>query len=573
MESYDYSIELLNTAKLRMVNEESKFVAVKGHLDAYHEAIQLALRVYRETGEERFLEKAFRYAESSKSFALLSEIRNNEVMEFAGLPSQVKNEEERLSREITAYEELLFSEQLKEYPDSLKLTNFSNKLFNLRDDYNNLLYEIENNYPNYYELKYNPHFTTLKEIRNNIGRREALVEYVLSDTLLTMFIIDEKGVDVVHQPVEPSFSGECIEYYRLIHTQDFNNHAHDTYRRYVELGRKFHRVLVEPALAHTEETTVTFVPDGALMYLPFESFLTADTDAEYINYRDLPYLIHDLSVGYTYSSTLLFSERMQSEPTKDKVLAFAPTYANLFDFEEPLVWNRQSNPDFLIPLKGVKEEVRNISQRVPARVFMDYQATENNFKKHAPGYSIIHLAMHTIMNDEHPMYSRLAFTRTEEDTTQDDDLFTYEIYNMRLNARMIVLSSCSSGYGKMLKGEGMMSLARGFFYAGCPSIIMTLWQVSDRSSAELMNGFYKYLKKGKSKHEALRLAKIDYIRESDGLKTNPYFWSAFICVGDNSPVYSRSGLIWWILVVAAFAGSIIYIQVRTSRKKKNSSQH
>jgi CHAT domain-containing protein len=129
---------------------------------------------------------------------------------------------------------------------------------------------------------------------------------------------------------------------------------------------------------------------------------------------------------------------------------------------------------------------------------------------------------------------------------------------------MAVLSSCNSGTGKMQKGEGMMSLARGFIYAGCPSIIMTLWQVADKSSSELMTSFYKYPKRGKSKQEAMRLAKIDYLETADDLTSNPYFWSGFVVLGDGSPIYRKTGFAYWLMVIVVFAGIMIYFQYRKS---------
>jgi CHAT domain-containing protein len=170
------------------------------------------------------------------------------------------------------------------------------------------------------------------------------------------------------------------------------------------------------------------------------------------------------------------------------------------------------------------------------------------------------------MKDENPLHSLLAFTNIPgEDTTEDNRLYAYEIYNLKLNAQMAVLSSCSSGFGKMHKGEGMMSLARGFIYAGCPSIVMTLWQVSDKSSSELMTSFYKYLRKGKSKQEAMRLSKIDYLDSADDLTSNPYFWSGFVVLGDNSPVYRRSGVVYWVSIIVLFIGILFFFQY-----KKNS---
>ncbi len=127
---------------------------------------------------------------------------------------------------------------------------------------------------------------------------------------------------------------------------------------------------------------------------------------------------------------------------------------------------------------------------------------------------------------------------------------------------MAVLSSCSSGFGKMHRGEGMMSLARGFYYAGCPSVVMTLWQVSDKSSSELMTDFYKYLKKGKSKQEAMRLAKIDYLDSSDDLTSNPYFWSGFVVLGDSSPIYKKSGMVYWVCILALFIALLVFFQYK-----------
>jgi CHAT domain-containing protein len=221
--------------------------------------------------------------------------------------------------------------------------------------------------------------------------------------------------------------------------------------------------------------------------------------------------------------------------------------------------------EILFPLVGTIKEVQSINETVPSRVFINEKATEANFKKYASDYSVLHLAMHTIMRDDNPLNSLLAFTNVEEDSLEDNRLYAYEIYNLKLNAHMAVLSSCNSGLGEMKKGEGMMSLARGFIYAGCPSIIMTLWQVADKSSSELMTSFYKYLKRGRSKQEAMRLAKIDYLQKADDLTSNPYFWSGFVVLGDSSPIYNRSGLMYWAIVILAFAGILSYLQFRRSR--------
>ncbi len=565
-EAYILTITILNSTKLSMQNEDSKLFATSQILEVYNEAIFVGKLLYEITGEFQYLEKSFEFAESSKSFALFSEIKDVEAMEFSDLPAEVKEKEQRFIGEIQGYEEMLYEEQLSVEPDSNQIAFYKDKLFHLKDDYNDLMQEIEINYAKYYELKYNPKFITLKEVQQKLPYRDALIEYVLTDTMLITFVVDKKGINVFSQEIGPEFASECIEYYKILHEQNFSNGVRDSYRRFVSLGRKFYKILIEPCFQYTERKNFTLVPDGAITYLPFEALLTDDADTEYINYLILPYMIKDYSVGYSHSSTLMFSKRIQSKPPENKVLAFAPAYVNPLNRKDSS-WMRQviDDSEFLLPLGGIIKEVQSISETVPSKVFLNEQATEANFKKYAPDYNVLHLAMHTIMKDDNPLYSHLAFTTVETaDTTEDNKLYAYEIYNLKLNAKMAVLSSCSSGFGKMQKGEGMMSLARGFIYAGCPSIVMTLWQVSDKSSSDLMTSFYKYLKKGKSKHEALRLSKIDYLDTADDLTSNPYFWSGFVVVGDGSPIYRKSGMAYWMVIVTVFIGILVFFQYRKS---------
>ena len=569
-EAYQKTIEILNYMKLAMTDEDSRVFAASQILEVYTEAVYIGKMLYDLTGEFKYLEQSFEFAETSKSFALYSEIKDVEAMQFSDLPADIKLQEKRFMGEMQAYEELLYKEQIKSEPDSAQIEFFKETLFHLKDDYDGLYKDIEANYPKYYELKYEPKFVTLEEAQDKLSYRDALIEYVLSDSLLITYIVDRKGINVFSQEIGPEFAGECLEYYALLNNQNFSGGVHENYRRYVNLGYKLYTTLIEPCLEYTDRKNFTIIPDGAITYIPFEGLLTQGTDTEYINYLDLPYLIKDYSVGYSHSSTLLFSERYKSKSPEEKVLAFAPIYENSMNTMDTAQFRQVlENSDFLFPLVGTIKEVQSINETVPSKVYINEQATEANFKKYAADYNVLHLAMHTIMKDDAPLYSLLAFTNVDTgDTIEDNRLYAYEIYNMKLNAQMAVLSSCNSGTGKMQKGEGMMSLARGFIYAGCPSIIMTLWQVADKSSSELMTSFYKYLKRGKSKQEAMRHAKIDYLETADDLTSNPYFWSGFVVLGDGSPIYRKSGFAYWMIVISLFAGIVIFLQYRKTRANR-----
>src|SRR5258706_3672618 len=117
--------------------------------------------------------------------------------------------------------------------------------------------------------------------------------------------------------------------------------------------------------------------------------------------------------------------------------------------------------------------------------------------------------MHSLVNDENPMMSVMVFSSADDDTTDVNELTAIELYNMSLKSDLAVLSACNTGFGKLHRGEGIMSFSRAFSYAGVPSAVISLWQVPDKATSKIMVNFYKYLKAGESKDLALQHAKLD----------------------------------------------------------------
>ncbi|MDP4187480.1 MAG: CHAT domain-containing protein, partial [Bacteroidota bacterium] len=284
----------------------------------------------------------------------------------------------------------------------------------------------------------------------------------------------------------------------------------------------------------------------------------------YLHFKDLPYLIRDHSVRYSYSAGLIEAQKEQFAKWHPRLLAFAPDYV---DGKGKSLLAYTGQRQGYEPLPGVAEEVMSIARFMPGKIILGRKATKTAFNTFANDYDVLHLAMHAVINDENPMFSTLVFASDNPGSSMGL-LNTFEIYNQDLHARMAVLSACNTGKGQLRKGEGMISLARGFAYAGVPSIVMTLWSVNDNSSAKLMTGFYSFLAKGADKASSLRNAKLNYIQQASVLKSHPFYWAGYVLTGSNSPLYLSgtsyiplAGLLLIVLV-------LLYVWKRFKRRGK-----
>ncbi|NUM82175.1 CHAT domain-containing protein [bacterium] len=213
-----------------------------------------------------------------------------------------------------------------------------------------------------------------------------------------------------------------------------------------------------------------------------------------------------------------------------------------------------------------EKELDAIAEVLPGKFYKFTDASEERFKSEAPKHRIIHLATHAIIDDKAPLYSKLIFAKNPKGR-EDGLLHTYELYNMRLNADLAVLSACNTGSGMLVRGEGVISLARGFLYAGCPSIVMSLWSIDDKSTSLLMRNFYEGLSQGLTKDEALRESKLKMINSGDPVMSNPYYWAGFVTIGDTRPIRIENPgrPDWWIYILA---GIIIVLAGLATRFRK-----
>jgi CHAT domain-containing protein len=290
---------------------------------------------------------------------------------------------------------------------------------------------------------------------------------------------------------------------------------------------------LEPKLSNIERLII--IPDDELNYLPFEA-LTDEKGR---------YLVEKFSIQYQYSTALLGKD---VNTTKAKgTLAFAPFASKGYS---------DSFGTRLSVLPASKEETKDLQ----GKIFKDSSALKINFLASANHYGIIHLATHASVDNEMPLRSFISFYPVSGSNQDDYKLYAQEIYNLNLDStQLVILSACETGTGKLIKGEGLMSLSRAFAYAGCPNIITSLWKAEDKTTAFITQKLHYYLDKGYSKDKALQQAKLDLLKSDEidpGLKTANY-WAHLIFIGNYEPQDKSSD--WWWIALCIIIAALIYI--------------
>lgn len=572
-ETYSLAIQLMEALRSTYQEEDSKLMIAGTEKNMVLNAIKTQVEIYRKINDNKAFEKAFEYSEKGKSSVLLSYLRDNEAKNLGKIPEQLLKMDISLKSDLAFYNRLVFDESIKKDANQSKIDLWNTTLFELSRKHDSLIDVIEKNYPAYYNLKYDNSVIPITSVQKQLTEKQALIEYTLADSLLYMFVITRNESELYVSSLDTLFYHNLKVIREMLIGKSFNNYSPEDFRAFTHSSYQLYQVLLDPAKSQTQDKDLIIVPDADLGYLSFDILLTKPADAKAKGYRGLSYLIKQVPVSYAPSATALFEGLKDTEVvTNHKVLAFAPSYDNIKAIKVDELLRGRTYRDYLLPIPGAQEEVKILKKIFRSKVFDGEEATEKSFKKNARDFSILHLAMHTIINNENPMYSKLVFFHNS-DTVEDGMLNTSELFGMKLNAELAVLSACNTGTGKLEQGEGIMSLSRGFFYAGVPSIIMTSWAVEDQSGALLMSSFYKYLEKGKPKNEALQLAKIEYLENTDQLKAHPHFWAAYMNIGDIQPIRNlKHPVAWYLYGIYALAGLIlITATILYYRKRKRIS--
>jgi CHAT domain-containing protein len=553
-------VSLLDKMRINISEEESRLVLGDKYRDSYYNAIRDFSMLYNLTTDKMFLEKAFMYSEKSKVASLLTSTRELKAVQFQ-IPPDVAEFELKLKRDISTLNMFITDEGNKENSDNVLINSWNEKLVKNLSIKDSLVNVLEKKYPGYYQIKYNTRVASLNDIPRIVGRNGNYINYLLSDTILYIFVANRKHKQILSVTVDTGFYNNIRQFRNLLSMPDLSGDALNQYNSYQTSGVELSKKLVDPVRPYLISNKLFISPDNILSYIPFETIPTARSSESRPFFRSIPYMINDFEISYTYSATFMAESLSERSTFRNKVIAFAPNYPKSIDIQS-VILKRQTQGGLLRDLPYARQEAEYVTDITGGSLYENSEAKSSVYKNEAGKYNIIHLAMHTLVNDKDPMNSTLIFS-PESDTLEERYLKTYEVYGIPLKAKMVVLSSCNTGSGLLFSGEGILSLARGFIYSGSKSVVMSMWEIEDRSGTEVVKRFYDHLKRGYSKSGALRSAKLSFTKSADNLRSHPYFWSALIVYGNNSPLYyNRYAVIASVLLSLIIICLIIYLLKR-----------
>jgi CHAT domain-containing protein len=332
------------------------------------------------------------------------------------------------------------------------------------------------------------------QLQLDLGSDTALLEYTALGEQLTAFLVTDRKTEVVRSIGNSSdITAELVQ---LRFQLDTLRHGSERIRRHLpdltERTKRHMRRLYDCVMPGIEDRIggrrLVIVPQGALHYLPFQALCSGDK-----------YMIERREVSYAPSARVFQQCLHRSRAELNKALLMGVA-------------------DERIP--SVRNEIKSLLSLFPSSVaLLDGEATLSAFRREVEGVDLIHMACHGQFRPDNPLFSSLQLG--------DGWLTVRDAYNLHLNCQLVTLSACETGVNNVSPGEELIGLARGFFAAGAPALLMSLWTVDDEATCEMMTDFYQALRKVGSASRALREAQLNMLKA----RPHPFFWSPFVLIG------------------------------------------
>ena len=545
--------ELQTLGRNSLDREDSKWVISDSTVQLYEGAISLLVDAYQYHPADSLTNLAFFFFERSKSKSLSDALASAEAKEKIGVPDSLWRSMENSKSAFFHLQDRLHQEEGSDKPNADQLKSLKAELFRLERDSKRLSGLLETSYPGYTQLKGNLKVPSITDISGLSKKQNTqILEFFWGKKNVYLLEINGNFVRLVRIGAVDSIRQELQDFGAHFSSPNFHEQA---FKSFVANSARLYKTLLGHVVKDSNSAKkLLIIPDGPLCSIPFEALLSEVPLVKKTDYRSLPYLVKSADINYGYLASP-FVTNVQESVQDYRMLAFS-------------YGGKEKLSGFQPELSGVGHEVEQLEDLFTGtKSFQGELATEGNFKRWAPQFDLIHLAIHGRGDPSDPFSASLFFDKNPPGK-EDGELHAYEMYNLKLKARLAVLSACESGIGQVHPGEGVMSMANAFIYSGCRTVVMSFWKVSDQSSVPLMKSFYKGIRARLPIEQALRQAKLEYIDHADELSANPLFWAAYVSYGDPEPLHF-SRWTWPMILAVAFLAAVCFVifwVIRIKRK-------
>ncbi|MBK8503600.1 MAG: CHAT domain-containing protein [Saprospiraceae bacterium] len=526
----DLAMEPISDKSLRLEFEETVIDFYSDAYPIFEKAIALQYQIFQIDTNQDHIEHAFLSANQCKAIALQQDIRRSHASIYQEIPpaklDTLTKIRIRLRKLQMKQSKWIDAGQTYKSDSVASISSLVNNLLKELNDYES---ELDQTYPNYRKLK-EPLKPTGSEIifEKILGPETCLLQYFIGDEKLFIFTLSNEQLRL-HQ-IELDFPlVQLVENFRTGITDYFINSVkekEDTLyikcaERYADSALEIYTRIWKPVNDYLKPNVI-IVTDGIIGALPFDAILTSPLN-RVDRFKTLPYLIRSYNISYKVASNFHEFDRAVNNKAVDD-LVMSP-----FDVSSAEVNSLLKST--IHPLKYSYAEAEKIHDIIKGIWLKGENATKINFIKYCSFARILHIATHSQADLDQNDLSYLAFQSL--DNQDIDYLYAGDIYNLTLNADMVMLSACETGIGHFSRSEGMMSLARAFLHSNAQSVCSSLWKINDEKTSQLMIESYQLLAQRKSKDKALQLAKLKLISTApENIDAHPFFWAAFVGIGE-----------------------------------------
>ena len=539
MQRLESAIKNLKENKSAYTDSESKLFLYENHEKIFDLAQELTFKQYTDLKEENSIQHFFNLCEENKTIMLRSQLQNFSALDYQGVPDSIINKE----ADLISYLGSLEGSQIE-----------LDRLFQKEKELDALKEVIKKDHPDYYRLKYGEQDIRIKDIQETVlnDKQSMLIYTVVEDNVYIMAI--EKGQVFLKELKANGFAKDIHEMNKALVASDMP--------AYLDRAHSLYEKLLGPIINQLTHKEMLIVPDEELYYLNFEILVKSKSSPEdYIP----KLLIQDYTISYLLSASTAFEFKKIREKGGSKLMALAPGFSDEMKdrYRSSLPKDEKLDENYLQAIQqpfAIQTAIQ-VAGIMSGTSYTEDEANESRLKADAQKYGIIHLGTHAEINESSPLLSRLVLSK-QNDAKEDGYLYAYEIYEMPLSAELAVLTACETGLGKQKSAEGVISLAHSFAYAGCPSIVMSLWNIDEKSSSSIIEDFYAHLAEGMPKNEALRAAKLAYLNSHSGEESSPYYWAGLVLVGDESPLLTEKSFNVIIILAVLMAAALLFVFIR-----------